>query len=185
MPQALAAIALLRRFDPGPDERAARSLARTLALLAGSPAPFSRRSFDPGHITASGVVLSADGRGVLLIFHRRLKRWLQPGGHVEPEDTDLAAAAEREVLEETGVALDAALPRVVVGVDVHQIPPREPDEPPHLHHDIVFRFRALPGATPAPEHGRDVVWCPVHDLDRYDADESLKQSVARAVRTVG
>ena len=185
MPQALAAIALLRPFDPGPDARAAESLARTLALLAGSPAPFSRRSFDPGHITASGIVLSADARRVLLIFHRRLERWLQPGGHVEPEDADLAATAEREVLEETGVALDAALPRVVVGVDVHDIPRREPDEPPHLHHDIVFRFRTVPGARAAPEHGRDVVWCPVHDLDRYDVDDPLKRSVARALGAGG
>ena len=185
MPQARAAIALLSRFDPGPDERAAHSLARTLALLGGSPQPFSRRSFDPGHLTASGVVLSADGRGVLLIFHRRLQRWLQPGGHVEPEDTDLAAAAEREVREETGVALDAALPPAVVGVDVHEIPPREPDEPAHLHHDVVFRFRALPGAEPDPEYGRDVVWCGTDELDRYEVDEPLKRSVMRALRAGG
>ncbi len=181
VPQALAAIALLRRFDPGPDERARQSLARTLALLGGSPEPFSRRSFRPGHITASGLVLTADARRVLLIFHRRLERWLQPGGHVEPEDADLATAAEREVLEETGVALDASLPRVVVGVDVHEIPPRKPDEPPHLHHDVVFRFRALPGARPAPEYGREVVWCPVDQLDRYDVDEPLRRSVLRAM----
>ena len=137
MPQALAAIALLRRFDPGPDGRATHSLARTLALLGGSPEPFSRWTFDPGHLTASGIVLSADARDILLIFHRRLERWLQPGGHVEPEDADLPAAAEREVVEETGVALDPRPPRIVVGVDVHEIPPREPDEPPHVHVDRV------------------------------------------------
>jgi 8-oxo-dGTP pyrophosphatase MutT (NUDIX family) len=185
VPQALAAIALLRRFDPGPDERATQSLARTLALLGGSPEPFSRWTFDPGHLTASGIVLSADAHDVLLIFHRRLERWLQPGGHVEPEDADLAVAAEREVLEETGVALDARLPRVVVGVDVHEIPPREPDEPPHLHHDVVFRFRAVAGAHPAPEYGRDVVWCPINQLDRYEVDEPLKRTVTRALRAGG
>jgi 8-oxo-dGTP pyrophosphatase MutT (NUDIX family) len=182
VPQALAAIALLRRFDPGPDARATQSLARTLALLGGSPDPFSRRSFNPGHLTASGIVLSADARAILLIFHRRLERWLQPGGHVEPGDADLPAAAEREVVEETGLALDATLPRVLVGVDVHAIPPREPDEPPHLHHDVVFRFRALPGARPAPEQGREVVWCGIDRLDRYNVDGSLKRSVRRALR---
>jgi 8-oxo-dGTP pyrophosphatase MutT (NUDIX family) len=182
VPQVLAAIALLRRFDPDSDERATRSLARSLALLARSPEPFARTTFDPGHLTASGIVLSADARDVLLIFHRRLERWLQPGGHVEPEDADLPAAAEREVREETGVPLDASLPRVVVGVDVHEIPPREPDEPAHLHHDVVFRFRAAPGALPAPEHGRSVVWCPVDQLDRYAVDEPLKRSVTRALQ---
>jgi len=182
VPRALAAIALLRRFDPGADERATHSLARTLALLERVPQPFSRRTFAPGHMTASGIVLSADAAQVLLIFHRRLKRWLQPGGHVEPEDADLPAAAEREVREETGVALDETLPRVVVGVDVHEIPARDPDEPPHVHHDVVFRFRALPGTQPDPEQGRDVVWCGVDELDRYEVDEPLKRSVLRALR---
>ena len=182
MPHAPAAINLLHDFDPGADQRAAHSLARTLELLERVSQPFSRRTFDPGHLTASGIVLSGDARRVLLIFHRRLERWLQPGGHVEPEDADLMAAAEREVLEETGVALDATLPRVVVGVDVHQIPARQPDEPPHLHHDVVFRFRALPEAPLEPEAGRDVVWCGVDELDRYQVDEPLKRSVARALR---
>ena len=182
MPHAHDAIALLQGFDPGPDGRATRSLARTLALLRREPQPFSRRTFAPGHMTASGIVLSAHARRVLLIYHRRLERWLQPGGHVEPEDADLAAAAEREVLEETGIALDATLPRIVVGVDVHQIPARKPDEPPHLHHDVVFRFRAQPGAEPEPEPGREVVWCGVGELDRYEVDDAFKRSVTRAVR---
>jgi 8-oxo-dGTP pyrophosphatase MutT (NUDIX family) len=182
MPRVATAIALLSRFDPGADERAAASLERTLALLKNSSNPFSRRSFDPGHITASGIVLSADDREILLVFHRRLRRWLQPGGHVEPEDRDLRASAEREVLEETGVELDARLTPVVVGVDVHNIPARTPDEPPHLHHDVVFRFSAKANARPVPEPGRDVVWCAIGELDRYEVDEPLRRSVTRALR---
>lgn len=173
--------ALLSRFDPGSDELAARSLKQTQALLERSPDPFSRNAFDPGHITASGVVLAPGRDRVLLVFHRRLQRWLQPGGHVEPSDGELVATAQREVLEETGVGLDLRVEPVVIGVDMHQIPAR-PDEPPHLHHDVVFRFVAYTEARIAPEWGRDVRWCGVDRLDDYDADGPLRRSVARAAR---
>lgn len=173
-------VALLSGFDPGADPRAAQSLERTRALLKRSRDPFSRSNFEPGHITASGVVLAPERDRVLLVFHRRLQRWLQPGGHVEPDDRDLAGAAEREVVEETGIALDPRVPPVLVGVDVHRIPART-DEPAHWHHDIVFRFVAGDDDRIAPEWGRDVQWYAVDRLDDCDADEALHRSVARAL----
>ena len=45
--------------------------------------------FYPGHITASGFVLSPERHHVLMIFHHKLQRWLQPGGHLEKSDTSL------------------------------------------------------------------------------------------------
>lgn len=173
-------LTLLSAFDPGTDQRAARSLARTWTLLERSRAPFSRTSFDPGHITASGLVLTPDRDRVLLVFHRRLQRWLQPGGHVEAEDPDLPTAASREVMEETGVAVDRRLPPVLIGVDVHPIPPRA-DEPPHLHHDLVFRFVALGNAAIAPEFGRDVCWCEIGRLPEFHPDDATRSSVQRAL----
>lgn len=175
-------LALLSAFDPGADQRAAQSLERTRALLEQSPSPFARSSFDPGHITASGVVLAPERDRVLLVFHRRLQRWLQPGGHVEPEDADLAAAARREVVEETGVVPNPRRAPVLIGVDVHPIPART-DEPAHWHHDIVFRFLAGDDDRIAPEWGRDVQWCAVDRLDDCDADDALKRSVERALAT--
>ncbi len=180
MPRATDLLALLGGFDPGPEPRAIRSLELTRGLLGQSSDPFSRSTFDPGHVTASGVVLTPDLGRVLLIFHRRLRRWLQPGGHVEPDDPDLVAAARREILEETGVRLDARVPPVMVGVDLHQIPAR-PDEPPHLHHDVVFRFIAE-GDRVAPEWGREVRWCDVDRLDQWRPDETLRRSIDRARR---
>jgi len=160
--------------------RAVKALQVTRALLRQSADPFSRTSYDPGHITASGVVLTPDQARVLLVFHRRLQRWLQPGGHVELTDSDLAETARREVLEETGVDLDPEMRARLVGVDVHQIPERE-DEPSHFHHDVVFRFVARADRI-APEWGREVRWCDVDRLADYDADEALRRAVARALR---
>lgn len=173
-------LAHLSNFDPGSDGRAALSLGRTRALLEQSSAPFSRSKFDPGHITASGLVLSPARDRVLLVFRRRLQRWLQPGGHVEPEDADLIAAARREVLEETGVGLDPYVVPALIGVDVHLIPARS-DEPPHLHHDLVFRFVALGDGAIAPEVGRDVRWGDISRLAEVDPDDALRRSVRRAL----
>src|SRR5688572_7116975 len=62
------------------DGEAEKSRELTLSLLAWSPAPFSRNIFNPGHVTCTGVVLSPDKHHVLLVHHRRLDRWLLPGG---------------------------------------------------------------------------------------------------------
>jgi 8-oxo-dGTP pyrophosphatase MutT (NUDIX family) len=106
----------------------------------------SRHTF-PGHVTTSGFVLDRTGENVVLIHHRSLNRWLQPGGHYEPPDT-LGASALREALEETGL-LDLTLDSwhdvtgVPIDIDSHRIPARpHRGEPEHWHHDIRFVMRA-------------------------------------------
>ena len=76
---------------------------RMLDLVDSDGDPFSRSRFDPGHFTVSAFVLAPDRSSLLMIFHAKLERWLQPGGHVEPSDTCLHTAARREVVEETGL----------------------------------------------------------------------------------
>lgn len=164
-------------FDPAGDDRAGRSRDATRALLEGSEAPFARDSYDPGHVTASAIVLSPDRKRVLLVHHRKLGRWLQPGGHLEPIDETIVGAAEREVLEETGIRVRSDPSPAVVGIDVHAIPATG-KEPTHRHFDLVFRFLARHGDAPS-EAG--AVWCPVTDLDRYVPDEALRFAVSRAL----
>ena len=173
--------ALARRFDPAGNERASRSRDATLALLADSPAPLSRDSFDPGHVTASAIVLSPDRIRILLVRHRKLGRWLQPGGHLEPSDVTILGAAEREVLEETGVPVRHDPTPTIIGIDVHTIPATDV-EPAHRHFDLVFRF--LAGSAGAPREA-GAVWCPVTELDRYEPDEPLRFAVERAVGAFG
>jgi 8-oxo-dGTP pyrophosphatase MutT (NUDIX family) len=171
---------LLKLFDADGDGEAAKSKELLLALLASSPAPFSRWQFNPGHITCTGLVLSPEQDRILLVLHRRLQRWLLPGGHVEPEDPLIGDAARREVVEETGAVLLAdAAPRLV-GVDVHGIPPRR-DELFHLHHDLIFRFQADSDACRPSEEAREVVWCAVAEFDRYELPGSVRRSYARAI----
>lgn len=174
--------AMVRAFGPLQDRRAGQSMARLLALLTESAAPFDRTQYRPGHVTASGLVLTDDRTRLLLVYHRRLSRWLQPGGHIEPEDATLPAAAAREVLEETGVRVEPAA-AVLVGVDVHPIPPSaKRGEPAHEHFDCVFRFTATAAAAGLqPPDAERAVWCEVNRLGAYEPDAALEAALARAL----
>jgi 8-oxo-dGTP pyrophosphatase MutT (NUDIX family) len=172
--------ALLRQFDPTGDGQAAKSQELVLSLLALSPAPFSRYQFNPGHITCTGLVLSPSRDRILLVLHRRLQRWLLPGGHVELDDPRIGDTARREVIEETGAILAADSSPLLVGVDVHGIPPRR-DEPFHLHHDLIFRFHAASDAFHTSEEVREVAWCSLAEFDRYQLPGSIRRTYARAL----
>jgi len=171
---------VLRRFNPSGDGSAAKSRELTLLLLTESAAPLSRRQFNPGHITCTGLVLSPTRDRILMVLHRRLRRWLLPGGHVEDDDTTIADAGRREVVEETGAVLMTETSPLLVGVDVHGIPPRK-DEPYHLHHDLIFRFHAIADACRPNEESREVLWCGAAEFDRYDLPESIRRAYARAI----
>jgi len=180
-PLVIEALALLEGFDPGDGSRAVESVRRMRELLEHAGAPFLRTSFDPGHVTASAVVLSPDSKGVLLVYHRALERWLQPGGHVEPGDASLVATASREVLEETGLHVQEGAAQLV-SVDVHEIPAAR-GEPLHYHHDFMFSLAPDGDRDPSALEGR-VMWCPVAELESYGVDEPLIGGVERARRLI-
>ena len=167
-----------RSFQDATDGQSLKSRELILLLLACSPAPFSRSQFAPGHITATGLVLAPDGVRLLLVHHRRLDRWLVPGGHVEIEDGEIWDTARREVVEETGAALlpDPA-PRLA-GMDVHGIPSNR-REPYHLHHDMLFAFRAASDAILCSPESREVAWCTPADFDRYALPDNLRRAYLR------
>jgi 8-oxo-dGTP pyrophosphatase MutT (NUDIX family) len=167
---------LIRSFEPA-DDQARESARRTLALLETHPAPFSRSSYEPGHVTSSAIVLSPDGMRVALVYHQRAGGWVQPGGHVEPEDQSITATAAREVAEETGLSVEPA-GAVLLRVDVHQIPAAGP-EPQHLHHDLTFGMTAFRDRPDRPGESR-WVWCDVAEVAQYQVDHSLAASVQRA-----
>ncbi|WP_414471911.1 NUDIX hydrolase [Microvirga sp. M2] len=137
------------------------------------------RSTFPGHVTASAFILDPAGRRVLLIHHRSLGRWLQPGGHYEAPES-LEEAALREAVEETGVrelALDpwhgaSGLP---IDIDSHLIPARpQKGEPEHWHHDIRYVLRAQEGGLdPDPSEVHGAEWRDVAELDGI-APEALR-----------
>ena len=175
--------ALAEAAPLGSDGEALKSRELTLMLLAASPAPFSRAQFTPGHVTCTGLVLSPDAGRILLVHHRRLDRWLLPGGHVEPQDAAIWDAARREVIEETGADLAPDAAPALISIDVHGIPAGK-GEPYHLHHDLIFLFRARGEWLTASEESRAVIWCAPADFDRYQAPGNVRRACTVAMSYV-
>jgi 8-oxo-dGTP pyrophosphatase MutT (NUDIX family) len=173
---------LLQALTPA-DERERRHRARILALLDDSAAPFSRAQYAPGHVTASAFVTNPARDALLLILHGKLGLWLQPGGHVEPDDADVLASARREVREELGLDAIDVVGDGLLDVDVHEIPARGAD-PAHEHFDVRFLFSTAADSFKAGSDARDARWVPVGALLGPEPDRSLTtdESVLRAVR---
>ncbi|WP_139350250.1 NUDIX hydrolase [Rhodanobacter sp. C03] len=145
-------------------------------FLNSHPSVFER-AHPPGHFTGSAWLVSADGARVLLMHHRKLDRWLQPGGHADG-DTDLARVAWREGQEETGVS-DLRVEGGIFDIDRHRIPARE-DEAEHWHYDVRYVLRA--GADDRfvlNGESRALAWRPVADVA---ADSSFDASLRRMAR---
>lgn len=174
----LHAIAAFARHHPDDEATAAR-----MRSLAAAAAPCSRTHFVPGHFTASACVLDPDGDSVLLVHHGKLDRWLQPGGHIEPGDPSLLAAAAREVREECGLrTLHPIGPEngTPVDLDVHEIPARDAD-PAHLHFDVRFAFVANRSESLiVSDESHAVRWVHHSELATFEPDPSVVRMIARA-----
>ncbi|HEX3593912.1 MAG TPA: NUDIX hydrolase [Polyangiaceae bacterium] len=164
------------RYAPS-DAREASFRRRMLELSEGA-APFSRKAFFPGHFTTSAFVLSPDHARLLLIFHKKLQRWLQPGGHVEAEDASIVAAARREVEEETGVAGTQQAVNGLFDIDVHDIPART-DEGAHEHFDLRVLLIAPDDRVVASDEVADVRWVSLGEIEMLGTDESVKRAVRK------
>lgn len=132
------------------DERERASIVRFLAELDRLERPFDEHA-DAVHVTGSAIVVGP--RGVVLLRHRRLGIWVQPGGHIETGETPWGAAL-REGMEETGLELAFAggVARLV-HVDVHS------GGRGHTHLDLRYLVEAG-DADPAPPLGesQEVEW---------------------------
>ncbi|MFD5817668.1 NUDIX hydrolase [Streptomyces sp. NPDC127038] len=121
-----------------------------------------------GHVTASALVIDPSRGRVLLTLHRKLRMWLQMGGHCEPGDATLAAAALREATEESGVAGLTLLPGGPVTLDRHAIP-----APCHWHLDVQYAAIAPADAVEAiSDESLDLRWFAYDEVAEV-ADDSV------------
>jgi len=182
-PRRTGVAALLARHRPLDDE-AAGHLRVIREHVAAAAYPFDRSGFAPGHLTASGFVADPGGERVLMILHGTIGAWLQPGGHVDPGDDGPAAAAIREVEEETGVLGIVPIGEGLLDVDVHRHPGKPGREPPHLHLDLRFGFRAGTEDLAPTDEVDEARWVPFSRLGDLGVDRSVTRAAGALARLV-
>ena len=175
----------LRGYAPADPSEAA--FVTRMLELTDAPGACERSHFAPGHFTASAFVLSPDRRDLVLIFHKKLGIWVQPGGHLEATDGGVQDAARREVLEEVGLGDLAPLTRgasPLFDVDIHVIPARK-QEPAHEHFDVRFAFVASTRELIHTDEVADLRWVPLADVERMGTDESVLRAVKKLRELLG
>lgn len=148
------------------DGREVRSRHRLLVALGRLAQPLIRDA-DPTHVTGSALIVGPPG--VLLLRHKRLGIWVQPGGHLEAGETPWEAA-RRESEEETGLRFRPwSGPPPLIHVDVH------PGGLGHTHLDLRYALRVSGELTPRPPEGesQQVRW--------YDWSEAIEAADAGLV----
>ena len=173
---------ILSRHEPG-DEPEAEDLARIRAFVDLHPQPFDR-AIAQGHLTASALVLTADGARVLLLFHAKLRRWLQPGGHAEPGETQGEAIALREALEEHRPARPRAARSARRGRSTwtSTTSPRARRSPRTSTWTWRYLVVADPAAAIQPAEGEttNVRWFAWDELSGLDLDHGLRRALTKA-----
>lgn len=151
---------------------------KVLQFCVDHPDALHRTSLE-GHLTGSAVIIAPGRREVLLIHHKKLDRWLQPGGHADGEG-DLAQVALREATEETGIeGLEVVTP--AISLDIHDIPTRK-NEPRHLHLDLRFLVLAPIDAEVSadPTETNGAQWF-AEDSPEVQASAELRALVSRGL----
>lgn len=187
-------LTLLRQHNPA-DASEADMTARTIAFVEANPNCFDRSLLE-GHITGSAWITSPDGAQVLLIHHRKLDRWFQPGGHADG-DPDVVAVALREAQEETGLPNLQLVSPVIFDVDIHPIPARGDQSaapqiadriagrigavPEHLHYDIRFHFTSDQAiASGESREVKAIRWVSLDEAEQLANSESISRMIRKS-----
>lgn len=156
--------------------------AAMLDFVRRSPDCFCRSCCE-GHMTGSAWLLAPGRREALLLFHRKLQRWLQPGGHADG-DVDLLRVSLREAEEESGIAGIVPLSAEIFDVDIHRIPAR-PGEPQPLHFDVRFLLQAPCRDAVCSDESEQLCWYCLEALAAGEGplcDESVRRMARLSLR---
>jgi 8-oxo-dGTP pyrophosphatase MutT (NUDIX family) len=136
-----------------------------------------------GHITGSAWIVDKTHQNVLLIHHKKLNQWFQPGGHCDG-DSDVLNVAMKEANEETGLLDIKLLSKQIYDIDIHIIPQRK-DVPAHYHYDVRFIFEADENQELIiSEESNDLAWIPIEKMAEFNNSESMMRMARKVINFV-
>lgn len=132
-----------------------------------------------GHVTASAWIINDQKQEVLLLHHKKLGKWLQPGGHCDGNE-NVFEVAKKEVLEETGI--DVGMQKEeIFDIDIHLIPERK-EIPAHEHFDIRFKFVLGESQAPIQNHeSNELKWIPMATISTLTSEPSILRMVKKCI----
>jgi ADP-ribose pyrophosphatase len=136
------------------------------------------RSLLIGHVTGSGWIVNRERTHTLLMHHKKLDKWFQPGGHCDG-DPDVQAVALKEAMEETGVAV-SAVRHEIFDIDNHIIPLRN-EVPEHTHYDIRFLLQAEMDSEELPSNSEALAvrWIRLDEVHVFNNTRSIMRMVEK------
>lgn len=144
---------LLREHQPRAADPHEAAMTAEIIRFVEAHADCLERTCVPGHLTGSAWIVDPARRRVLLVHHRKLDRWLQPGGHADGD------------------------PHTLFDVDRHWIPVHG-DTPGHHHLDLRFLLEADPEEQPVvSEESHDVRWVDLDQVAAFNPEESMLRMV--------
>jgi 8-oxo-dGTP pyrophosphatase MutT (NUDIX family) len=141
-----------------------------------------QRSLLIGHVTGSAWILDKDKKKTLLTHHRKLNKWLQPGGHADG-DSLVSRVAMREAQEESGLEGLNLVSNEIFDIDIHLIPARK-NEPEHYHYDCRFLIQCTGDETySVSDESHDLAWIPLIEITKYTDEPSILRMVNKTRQT--
>ncbi len=174
---------LLARYAPSDAHESAMAarLRAFLETVKNSNDAFSRELAGEdaarGHVTGSAWIVNENRTRVVILYHAKLNKWVQPGGHCDVQ-SDVLQVARREAQEETGLDV-TPLGAEIFDIDVHAIPEYW-NTPSHFHYDIRFLFQADDAQTPiVSNESREVRWATLAEADELANSESVSRMIRK------
>ncbi len=138
-----------------------------------------KRSLKTGHITASAWIINESGSSALLLHHKKLNRWLQPGGHADG-DENIISVSRKEAIEETGITKLKLFNENIFDIDIHLIPGHK-EISSHYHYDIRFLFIADNSENfILSEESNDIAWISLKNINEYvNGNSSINRMILK------
>lgn len=136
----------------------------------------------------TSTVYILENHQVLLIFHKKLGKWLPPGGHMEANEIP-PETARREVMEEAGLDIEF-IRQENVWVDrwnaksferpylclLEEIPEYR-DRPAHQHVDFVYLGRPVGGVK-----SEEARWFTLAEIETMESDVDIFEETKQTIR---